>query len=252
MPETPACGGECKRSLGFEFTMAFQPVVDLPTRRIYAYEALVRGVDGEGAQAVLARVTPETLYAFDQACRTKAIELAVAQAMTARLNINFLPNAVYHAETCLRLTLDTARRLGFPMDRITFEFTENERVMDRDHLRAIVATYHRFGFQTALDDFGTGYAGLGLLADFQPDCLKIDRLLVEGIGEDRVRQAIVGGLVGICERLAIDVVAEGVETLGELRALVAMGITRFQGYLFARPKLGRLITEAEIVFPDLG
>ena len=78
--------------------MAFQPIVDVTTGRAWAYEALVRGSNGEGAGEVLAAVTPENRYAFDQQCRVAAITQAVEAGIVetgARLSINFLPNAVY-------------------------------------------------------------------------------------------------------------------------------------------------------------
>src|SRR5690349_8431397 len=182
------CGGACAQQLDFDFTMAFQPVVDVDEQCIYAHEALVRGLNGESAYSILSKVTGENRYAFDQACRTKAIELASSLGMQCRLNINFLPNAVYHPEACLQATLGAAERCGFPLHNITFEFTEDERVMDRQHLSNIVKTYRQFGFKTALDDFGAGYAGLTLLADFRPDILKIDRALIDGVHADPVRQ----------------------------------------------------------------
>lgn len=248
---TQACAGACSVPLDFDFTMAFQPVVDVVDRRIYAYEALVRGPEGQPARWVLEKVTADNRYAFDQACRTRAIEMAAGHGIEGRLNINFLPNAVYHPDACLRATLAAAERTGFPIDRITFEFTEDERVMDRAHLAGIVTAYRRYGFQTALDDFGAGYAGLSLLADFQPDILKIDRVLVAGIDTNPARQAIVAGLLVTCERLGIAVVAEGVERVEELRMLAAMGIRRYQGFLFARPVIGVPPTSGDIVFPAL-
>lgn len=243
------CAGACETPLDFQFTMAFQPVVDTTSRRIYAHEALVRGPNGEPASWVLGQVTEANRYAFDQACRVRAIELAAEHGLAHRLNINFLPNAVYHPEACLRATLAAAERTGFPTDRITFEFTEDERVMDRAHLASIVKAYRQFGFRTALDDFGAGYAGLSLLADFQPDILKIDRALITNIDADPVRQAIVAGLMVCCSRLRMDVVAEGVETQAELAALMDLGVHRFQGFLFARPRLGAPVSEREIGFP---
>lgn len=248
---TQACGGACSVPLEFDFTMAFQPVVDVVERRIYAHEALVRGPEGQPAGWVLGQVTPDNRYAFDQACRTRAIELAAAHGIEGRLNINFLPNAVYHPDACLRATLAAAERTGFPIDRITFEFTEDERVMDRAHLAGIVTAYRRYGFRTALDDFGAGYAGLSLLADFQTDILKIDRVLVANIDSDPVRQAIVAGLLLICGRLGMEVVAEGVERVEEVRILAGMGIRRYQGFLFARPVIGVPAKSADIVFPAL-
>jgi EAL domain-containing protein (putative c-di-GMP-specific phosphodiesterase class I) len=228
--------------------MAFQPVVDTATRRIYAYEALVRGANGESAASVLGQVTDADRYAFDQACRVKAIETAARLGLDRRLNINFMPNAVYHPEACLRLTLMAAQQEGFPLDLITFEFTEDERIMDRAHLKSIIETYKRNGFQTALDDFGAGYAGLSLLADFQPDTIKIDRCLVDRIDTDKPRQAVVAGLLRTAQMLDLSVVAEGVERPEELAALQEMGIHQFQGFLFARPALGRLIGDDEIAW----
>lgn len=90
--------------LDFDVRMAFQPIVDSVTRSIYAYEALVRGMDGEGAGAVIARVRPEQLYRFDQTCRVKAIVTAARLGLQQRLSINFIPNAVYEPATRLNLT----------------------------------------------------------------------------------------------------------------------------------------------------
>ena len=78
-----------------DFTMAFQPIVDLVTGEIYAFEALVRPLNGGGAIDVLNQVTDENRYTFDQACRVKAITPASQLGMQSFLSINFLPNAVY-------------------------------------------------------------------------------------------------------------------------------------------------------------
>ncbi len=245
---TPQCDGACAEAARFPIIMAFQPVVDMTARTIFAYEALVRGAHGESAGTVLAQVTESDRYAFDQACRVKAIETAAKLGLDRRLNINFMPNAVYHAEACLRLTLMAAREHGFPLDLITFEFTEDEQIMDRTHLKSIIETYKRSGFQTALDDFGAGYAGLSLLADFQPDTIKIDRCLVDHIDASKPRQAVIAGLLTTTRMLGLKVVAEGVERREELVTLREMGIHRFQGFLFARPAVERLIGDDEIAW----
>jgi EAL domain-containing protein (putative c-di-GMP-specific phosphodiesterase class I) len=91
------------------------------------------------------------------------------------------------------------------------------------------------GFGTAIDDFGAGHAGLGLLARFQPDTVKLDMELVRGLDESLAKRIIVGGIVGMCSKMEIRLVAEGVETQGELDALRALGVRYAQGYLFARP-----------------
>jgi EAL domain-containing protein (putative c-di-GMP-specific phosphodiesterase class I) len=223
--------------------MAFQPIVDVQEERVVAYEALVRGSNGEGAGEVLARVTEENRYAFDQQCRVAAIEQSVAAGIVdtgARLSINFLPNAVYSPVACIQLTLKTARAVGFPTGRLVFEFTENERMADTAHVANIIDSYRRMGFATALDDFGAGHAGLGLLAKLQTDVVKLDMELIRDIDQSLPRRMIVDGVVRMLERMDIGVIAEGVETLGEYQALRTLGLRYFQGYLFAKPALRAL------------
>lgn len=247
-PELPACNA-CRDGDAFDIpiTMAFQPIVDAHARVPWAYEALVRGVDGSGAMAVLARVNDTNRYAFDQACRVKAVELAARLGMDCLLSINFLPNAVYQPATCLRATLLAARTHGFPTERLLFELTETELLHDIGHLCAINTEYRKRGFRTAIDDFGAGYSGLGLLSQFQPDVIKVDMALVRNIDQDPVRQAIVRGLLVTTAALGIEVVAEGIERAGEYAWLRDAGVRLFQGYLFARPQVEAL---PAIAWPD--
>jgi len=246
--------GACRdgQALDFEIAMAFQPIVEPARRAIVAYEALVRGPNGEPAGTVLARVDAENRYAFDQACRVAAVstfsKLGKGEA-DSRLHINFMPNAVYEAETCIRATLAAARQHGLDIGRITFEVTEGERVTSHDHLRGIINAYRRTGFGTAIDDFGSGYAGLGLLVEFQPDEIKIDMTLLRGIDRDPVRRAVVAGIVTTARHLGIALIGEGVETAEEYAVLADMGITRYQGYLFARPAFQTLARPEDITWP---
>lgn len=238
-PDSSRCAG-CRdgTALDFDISMAFQPIVDLGAGRVWAYEALVRGTDGIGAQEVLGRVTPAQRYAFDQRCRVVAIERAVAAGLLgdgARLSINFLPNAVYSPKACIQLTLRTAAACGFPTDRLIFEFTENEEIDDADHVKTIVETYRDMGFATAIDDFGAGHSGLALLARLQPDIIKLDMDLLRGIDTSLPRRMIVEAVVGLCAKLGVRVVAEGIETRAELDAVRALGVDLVQGYLLARP-----------------
>jgi EAL domain-containing protein (putative c-di-GMP-specific phosphodiesterase class I) len=243
MKQRQTCSG-CRDDLplGFAFEMAFQPIIDVTSQRIWGHEALVRGLNGESAASVLANVTEDTRYRFDQACRVKAIEAAgrLFEDEDLRLSINFMPNAVYEPAACIRTSLEAARRVGFPTERIMFEFTEDERVHDAGHIERIIAEYRRLGFITALDDFGAGYAGLKLLAEYQPNLIKIDMALLRGVDASPAKQAIVAGIAGIARALDITVIAEGVETEQELAVLRATGIRLFQGYLFARPSFQAL------------
>ncbi|MCD9095665.1 EAL domain-containing protein [Luteimonas fraxinea] len=244
-----ACGSD--DTLDFDVRMAFQPIVDARDRSIFGYEALVRTEDGGVAAEVIARVTPAQLYRFDQTCRVKAIETAARLGLQQRLSINFFPNAVYEPATCIRLTLTAAQMFGFPTDKLIFETAESEQVRDHEHLTRIFRDYRNRGFLTAIDDFGAGYAGLKLLADFQPDLLKLDIALIRGIDTDPVRTAIVRGVVQIADAIGCTLLAEGVETEAEYRRLRALGVPLFQGYLFGRPQLERLDTVPDPLWDQL-
>jgi len=234
---TPQDCHDCARGerVGFPFEYAFQPIVDLSTRRVFAHEALVRGPGGESAASVLAQVTDANRYRFDQACRVKAIKGAAGLGIQECVSINFLPNAIYKPELCIQTTLAAARTHGFPIDRIIFEVTEGERVEDGPWFAEILREYKRCGFKTAIDDFGAGYAGLKLLADFQPDLIKVDMELIRHIDTSPPKQAIVRNLVRLCEDMHIGVIAEGIETTAERDFLRDAGIHLMQGYLFAKP-----------------
>ncbi|WP_256774487.1 MULTISPECIES: EAL domain-containing protein [unclassified Stenotrophomonas] len=232
--------------LQFEFTYAFQPIVDVRARKVFAHEALVRGPAGEPASSVLSRITAENRYSFDQACREKAIRIAASLDLRSHLSINFLPNAIYRPEVCIRSTLQAAERHGFPVERIIFETVEGEQVSDGKWLAEILSEYKRIGFKTAIDDFGAGFAGLNLLADFQPDMVKLDMALIRDIDHSLSRRAIVAGVVSMCEQLAIDVIAEGIETIDEAHCLSDLGISLMQGYWFGRPQFECALREADI------
>lgn len=246
LPFEPASCDACRdlSALGFGFTMAFQPIVDVRTGRPYAYEALVRGEQGQGAGYILSQVNDANRYRFDQACRVKAIELAAELGLhrldNCKLSINFLPNAVYRPASCIRATLEAAKRFDFPANRLMFEVTEGEKISDASHLINIFNEYRRQGFTTAIDDFGSGYSGLNLLATFQPQVLKIDMELTRDIDQNQVKKAIVSGVLLVAQQLEITIIAEGIETEAEANILHQMGVNYMQGYWFARPEIAAL------------
>lgn len=216
-------------------TMAFQPVVDRERDAIFAYEALVRGCDGSGALDVLGQVLDDQLHAFDQRCRVTAIDLAARLRMDTLLSINFMPHAVLDAERCLQATLAAVDRAHWPLSRLMFEVTEHEQVAELAHVMDILKTYRGLGMKTAIDDFGAGFSGLNLLAEFQPDYVKFDRGLVRGLDTHRTRRKILAHAARLCAELEIQVIAEGVETPDEAAALLDLGVSLQQGYLYARP-----------------
>jgi EAL domain-containing protein (putative c-di-GMP-specific phosphodiesterase class I) len=226
--------------LDMALKMAFQPIVDVQARTVFAYEALVRGANGESAGQVISAVTPDGMYTFDQTCRVLAIDTAQRLGLDTYLSINFLPNAVYEPATCIRLTLACAKKVGFSPEKLIFELTEGEKIVNPTHALRIIKDYQQRGFLTAIDDFGAGYSGLNLLADFQPHIVKLDMALTRDIDRDPIRRAIVAGVIGTCLALGCRVVAEGVETASELGTLKDMGVQLFQGYWLARPAIEAL------------
>lgn len=247
MGEHSGCEG-CRGGAAFPlpFSVAFQPIVSVADGSITGHEALVRGPGGERAASILGAVNAETRYAFDQACRVKAISLAAALGLETRLSINFMPNAIYDPAACIRLTLATARKHGLPLEALTFEITEDERIGDFEFMRAMIGEYRRHGFRIALDDFGAGFAGLNTLLELQPDIVKFDRGLVSGIDQDARKRALITGMISLCRDMGITVTAEGVETEGELSVLIDAGVSAVQGFLLARPVFEKLVRREEL------
>ncbi len=222
-------------SLDFDFTMAYQPIINCQSKEIFGYEALVRGLNNESAFSIISKVNDENRYLFDQLCRVKAIALASKLNLDSMLSINFLPNAIYRPERCIRTTLEAAKKYDFPVEKIMFEFTEVEKIEDSVLIKEIVDYYKKLGFITAIDDFGSGYSGLGLLADFQTNIVKFDMELIRNVNQDKARQAIIKNCLSMFRELNITPLAEGIETIEEMEWLRDAGVELMQGYLFAKP-----------------
>ncbi len=224
-----------KKELDSGYSFAFQPIVDTHTRTVYSHEALVRGLNNESAYEVLSRFTGDAMAGFDAACRVRAIEIAARIGVDTNLNLNLLPSAVLAEGTGLDSTIEAANRRSFPLDRLILEVTEVEAIENAALFADVLNAYRHLGITLAIDDFGAGYAGLSLLTAFQPDIVKLDMGLVRGIESDGPRQAIVRGILQVCEDLGIDFIVEGVETLDEYAWFNDIGANLFQGYLFAKP-----------------
>jgi EAL domain-containing protein (putative c-di-GMP-specific phosphodiesterase class I) len=230
-----------------DFSYAFQPIVDVVAREVYSYEALIRGRANEPAYRVLERVPACAKYQFDEDSRVAAIALAVQLGLGCHLNLNLLPQGLYASVTSVTSTLAAAARHGLPIDRVILEVTEGEVIADYAHLGQQLNEFRGMGLKIAIDDFGAGYSGLNMLADFQPDQIKIDMNLVRGIEKHGPRQSIVRAVLQVCGDLGIDVLAEGVESLAEYEWFAEQGVRLFQGFLFAKPGLESL---PRAHFPD--
>lgn len=219
----------------FRFTFAFQPIVDAVTRKIVSCEALVRGPRGESSEEVFAQVPWASLDRFDQACCLKAIRLAKRLHIQTGLSLNLLPNSLRDTGSCIRSALKASVAAGFPPEKLIFEVNEAELMQHYALIEGALAEFQHLGFKTAIDDFGTGYSGLRMLAEYQPNYIKLDRNLIADVHNHRVKQTIVRGIARICRQLSIETIAEGVETAAEYHWLRRAGTRLFQGFYFARP-----------------
>ncbi len=230
------------------FSHAFQPIVDVPTQTIFAHEALIRGTGNSSAASVLSDLDIDSLQFIDRRSRIDALSLASALGMTTLLSLNALPASAGYDIGQANALVQQADQCNFALNRIIIEITEYEGIVDIARFSDVVAEYRRLGVQLAVDDFGAGHSGLNLLADFQPDLIKLDMNLVRDIQCRGPRQSIVRAIIQVCADLAIDVIAEGVETLDEFLWFEANGVRLFQGYFFARPGFESLPV---VTFPAL-
>lgn len=221
-----------------EFQIFLQPIVDMKRVSIFAYEALCRGMDGERYPELLGQIDPDLTSKFDERIMIRGLQLAATlrlESMGAKISLNMGPATGLNRAYVLR----EANRLGIKPSSIVIELTEGVR-MDPVRLARIIVGYRSAGVVVALDDFGGGYAGLNVLATCVPDVLKIDRELIRNIHSSPLKKTIVGAFADVCRRLNVEIVAEGVETIAEVDALLSMGINLMQGYFFAHPRAGQI------------
>ncbi len=234
--------------IGFEFSFAFQPIVDVRNREILSYEALVRGPRGEPSASVFAQVPKDNFLKFDEICRKKAIYLASRLKIPNQLNLNLAAPGVYEVDLNITATFRASIQSGIAVENIVFEVLETESLTDQRNLLKYLQIIQDFGFKTAIDDFGVGYSGLKLLVDYQPNYIKLDRYMISNIHQDLVKQSVFSGIQQICKSLSIELVAEGVETAGEYHWLLDSGINIFQGYYFSKPVFEALPDVSNKVF----
>jgi EAL domain-containing protein (putative c-di-GMP-specific phosphodiesterase class I) len=221
--------------IGFQFSFAFQPIVDASYREIISFEALVRGPHGEPSNSVFAQVNNHEFGKFDEICRQKAIHLAGKLKIPNNLCLNLSAQGLYQIDSSIITTFHASMETGIPVENIIFEVLETANLTDQQTLLQYLQLINDFGFKTSIDDFGAGYSGLKLLVKYQPTYIKLDRHLIGDIQDDKIKQSVFMGIQQICNRLSIEIVAEGVEQAAEYRWLIQAGVRIFQGYYFARP-----------------
>ena len=231
----------------FAASFAFQPIADISARNVFAYEALARGKNGESAASVFASVPAGELHAFDHAARMAAVKLAARLELKEKISLNVMPGCIESMPDSLDLLLDCATQCGLSPQQLVLEITEGEAIQRPKEFSQLLNRYRAQGVRLAIDDFGAGYSGLNLLASFQPDLIKLDMHLVRDVDRAGPQQAIARAVLQVCDDLGIEVIAEGVETLGEYSWFRRVGVRLFQGYLLGRPAFEALDSP---VFPN--
>jgi EAL domain-containing protein (putative c-di-GMP-specific phosphodiesterase class I) len=156
------------------------------------------------------------------------------------VSVNVSVRQFRHPEL-LRDVADALHRSGLPARLLTLELTESLFAADTAEVSSKLEQVKALGVRLALDDFGTGYSSLAYLRHFPFDTLKIDKSFVEGIDANVQNRAVAAAIVTLGRTLELDLVAEGIETPGELRSLEALGIHLGQGFHLGRPGPAALV-----------
>jgi EAL domain-containing protein (putative c-di-GMP-specific phosphodiesterase class I) len=219
---------------GEGFSVVLQPIVELDGGRVVAAEALGR--------FVVEPVRPPDVWFAEAAALGLGVELELAAIRAALAHLGALPAGVrlsLNVSPESLLAPELAELLApVPGERLALELTEHAPVADYAALEAAVAGLRGRGVQLMIDDAGAGFSSLKHVLGLHPDVIKLDLSLTRDIDSDPVRRALAASLVAFGREIGAAIVAEGIETPGELEALRSLGVTHGQGFYLARPGPG--------------
>jgi diguanylate cyclase (GGDEF)-like protein len=222
-----------------QFELHYQPIVNLESNEISAFEALIRwrhpdkGLIPPGAFIPLAEeigfIVPLGEWAIRQAC-------AQAASWPAHLKVavNLSP-AQFRSPGLVQVVLNALAASGLPPHRLELEITETILLQDNETTLATLYRLRELGVLIAMDDFGTGYSSLSYLQSFPFDRIKIDRSFIKNLGDDNGSINIIRAVVAMAQGLGMATTAEGVETSHQREAVASEGCTEMQGFLFSKP-----------------
>jgi diguanylate cyclase (GGDEF)-like protein len=223
-----------------EFSLDYQPIVNLKTRKISTCEALIRWHHPErglvpplefiSIAEKTGLINPIGEWVLRTACTS-----AAGWAGGCSVAVNVSP-AQFRSSDFFGIVVDTLETSGLPATRLELEITELVVMQDSEMTVALLHRLKKLGIRIAMDDFGTGYSSLGYLRNFPFDKIKIDQSFIRDLSKNQDSLAILRSVVGFARTLGIVTTAEGVETQSQLDALKAEGCTEAQGFLFSRPK----------------
>lgn len=226
-------------------TVQFQPIFDLASEALIAYEALTRGPKGSVLEA------PDDLFSCAQSqgllpelerlCRRKAIESFAHLKLKGCLFLNVSPFALVESDGAQEEMLQQLHNVGLTVDRVVIEVTEGQRIEDETLFQKTISYYRDLGFQIAIDDLGSGYSGLKQWSELRPDIVKIDRYFIDRGHRNPVKREFLKSIVALARATNTRVLAEGIEQPEELALLKNLGIDMVQGFFLGRPSIEPLL-----------
>jgi EAL domain-containing protein (putative c-di-GMP-specific phosphodiesterase class I) len=223
-------------------TTHFQPIYATMDGLVFGFEALARqtapaSFPDSGELFKAASITG-CLTALDKLCLENALScLAETRFLDHdwHLFINICPETFMNPAFSCRIFTDLVRGMGISCERVILEITEESVISNYALFRSSLDSYRQQGFKIAIDDFGAGYAGLKMLSTVEPDFVKIDRHFIADINRSYINTKLVEAVATVCNRIGINVVAEGIERREELTVVRTMGIDLIQGFLLGQP-----------------
>lgn len=220
----------------------FQPIISLVDGDILGHEALSRITCSsiiENIEALFkAAEDYKCLWELESLCRIKAFEAAyefLIPPYGKKLFINVNPNIMQDENFKSGFTKSFLQQYKITPSNIIFEITERNAIDDMDKFRLAVTHYKNQDYKIAIDDAGSGYSGLNLISDVNPNYIKLDMKLIRDIDKDSLKYALVKGMVELSKVSNIKLIAEGIETYEELKAVIKLGVQYGQGYLIQKP-----------------
>jgi diguanylate cyclase (GGDEF)-like protein len=234
----------------------YQPIVELTTGRVIGFEGLTRplpesGFADPGSMFTAAETVGRTVE-LDQACLHAVVAGAREMPLDQLLTINISPRTIEAPHFSADALLVILARYAIEPQRVVVELTERETVEDVTRLQSNLTALQRAGVRIAADDVGAGNAGLRLLSQFRFDIVKIDLTLVQEGSERDSSRAVLRSLRDLASRWGASVIAEGIETVAQLKTVRELGMTAGQGYLLGRPSPSPTMTDVNIEVLEAG
>ncbi|HHY73409.1 MAG TPA: EAL domain-containing protein [Bacillus bacterium] len=224
----------------------FQPILELESGETLGYEVLNR--------PARSRLFPNTeefynfvgqteqVFSFECFCRNLSLSRFIAKTKENTLKNNLLifinihPNVLLDSNYHSGETLQLLQELGIKPSQVVFELTEKSAVTDFTLFEKVLSNYRSQGFRIAIDDVGSGYNSLKTLVYLKPEFIKLDQSLIKNIDQNIEQQQLVALIIEYANQSSTKIIAEGIETVGELRFIYEKGVHYGQGYALGKPQ----------------